>query len=271
MAAFQHEQADIATDLLCFCDDCVVPNTLVDSFFEPEDLSYLDDNTHHLPYLNAPETIISLPPNSYPMDEWECYQYPKRARNCGEFDSPDFIYGYSDGSVAAAATRPAPAFLPAFAFSSAELQLPMMGFSPGSSESSKKSNGGCLSAQSMAARQRRKRISEKTQELGKLIPGGNKMNTAEMFQAAFNYVKYLQAQVGILEFIGSFQVAEEGAQLAHVEELRVLASPKIQEKLYMEEKCIVPKELVETLAIDPELLSNSSISKDLDRLIRTLG
>lgn len=67
------------------------------------------------------------------------------------------------------------------------------------------------------------------------------------------------------------QEAEEGAQPAHVEELRVLASPKIQEKLYMEEKCIVPKELVETLAMDPELLSNSSISKDLDLLIRTLG
>lgn len=45
-----------------------------------------------------------------------------------------------------------------------------------------------MSAQSMAARQRRRRISEKTQELGKLIPGGQKMNTAEMFEAAFKYI-----------------------------------------------------------------------------------
>lgn len=67
------------------------------------------------------------------------------------------------------------------------------------------------------------------------------------------------------------QEAKEGDQIAQVEELQVLASPKIQEKLYVEEKCIVPKELVETLAKDPELRSNSPISKDLDRLIKTMG
>lgn len=61
--------------------------------------------------------------------------------------------------------------------------------------------GGSLSAQSVAARQRRKKITDKTQELGKLIPGGHKMNTAEMFHAASNYIKYLQAQVGILQFM----------------------------------------------------------------------
>lgn len=37
-----------------------------------------------------------------------------------------------------------------------------------------------LSAQSVAARERRK-ITEKTRELGKIVPGGEKMNTAEMF------------------------------------------------------------------------------------------
>jgi Helix-loop-helix DNA-binding domain len=52
--------------------------------------------------------------------------------------------------------------------------------------------------QSVAARVRRKRISEKTQELAKLIPGGTRMNTAEMLLAAFKYVKFLQAQIGIL-------------------------------------------------------------------------
>lgn len=67
------------------------------------------------------------------------------------------------------------------------------------------------------------------------------------------------------------QEAKEGDQIAQVEELQVLASPKIQEKLYVEEKCIVPKELVETLAKDPELRSNSPISKDLDHLMKTMG
>ncbi|GKC78842.1 putative ribonuclease H-like domain-containing protein, partial [Tanacetum coccineum] len=50
-----------------------------------------------------------------------------------------------------------------------------------------------LSAQTLAARASRRKISEKTQELGKLIPDGQKMNTAEMFQAAFKYVRFLQA------------------------------------------------------------------------------
>lgn len=63
-----------------------------------------------------------------------------------------------------------------------------------------------LSAQSIAARQRRRKITEKTQELGKLIPGGNKMNTAEMFQAAYKYVKFLQSQVYLLQLMASFQV-----------------------------------------------------------------
>ncbi|PWA90579.1 Myc-type, basic helix-loop-helix (bHLH) domain-containing protein [Artemisia annua] len=55
-----------------------------------------------------------------------------------------------------------------------------------------------LGAKSFAVRVRRRNISEKTQELGKLIPGGQKMNTPEMFQAAFKYVKFLQTQIGVL-------------------------------------------------------------------------
>lgn len=58
-----------------------------------------------------------------------------------------------------------------------------------------------VSAQSRAARERRRKITEKTQELGKLIPGGHKMNTAEMFQAASKYVKFMQAQLEILQSI----------------------------------------------------------------------
>jgi hypothetical protein len=52
--------------------------------------------------------------------------------------------------------------------------------------------------QSAAARQRRKRISEKTAELSRLIPGGHKLNTAEMLEEAARHVKFLQAQVGLL-------------------------------------------------------------------------
>lgn len=81
-------------------------------------------------------------------------------------------------------------------------------FSVGSSLTMIRGNGSeqtRLSPQSLAARQRRKRISNKTQDLGRLVPGGHKMSTAEMFQAAAKYVKFLQAQVGIL----SLQIPQE--------------------------------------------------------------
>ncbi|KAK8930482.1 Transcription factor bHLH53 [Platanthera zijinensis] len=37
------------------------------------------------------------------------------------------------------------------------------------------------------------------QELGRLIPGGGKMSTAEMLLVGQKYVQYLQAQISILE------------------------------------------------------------------------
>lgn len=61
-----------------------------------------------------------------------------------------------------------------------------------------------ISTQSIAARERRRKITEKTQELGKLVPSGPKMNTAEMLSAAANYVRFLQAQVGMLQVMETF-------------------------------------------------------------------
>lgn len=63
-----------------------------------------------------------------------------------------------------------------------------------------------ISAQSLAARERRRKITEKTQELGKLVPGGSKMNTAEMLHAAGKYVQFLQAQVEMLQLMNTLQV-----------------------------------------------------------------
>ncbi|KAL5061575.1 hypothetical protein RYX36_023312 [Vicia faba] len=81
-----------------------------------------------------------------------------------------------------------------------------------------------ISTQSIAARERRRKIIEKTQELGKLVgklvpggpnpswlgsvPGGPKMNTAEMLNAAFNYVRFLQTQVGMLQLMETFSKEE---------------------------------------------------------------
>lgn len=66
-----------------------------------------------------------------------------------------------------------------------------------------------------------------------------------MLHAAAKHVKYLQAQVGMLELMISFEEdkAAPPSEILH----NLIVSPLVQEKLYTEEMCFTPKEIVTTL------------------------
>ncbi|KAG6395843.1 hypothetical protein SASPL_141972 [Salvia splendens] len=181
----------------------------------PFDFDHLNSNYFQHQYNNQP-----FPP------------FPKRQKLC---HSHPFFAPFQDYSIPEFVLPPPPAF-------------PAAGFTMGSCESVRMKEES-LSAQSAAARQRRRRITAKTQELGKLVPGGQKMNTAEMLQSAYKYIKFLHAQVGLLEFL---KVNDEEASLEGEEDLfrNLLESSLIQEKLYSTEHCLIPRKLLEKHPID---------------------
>ncbi|GER26660.1 basic helix-loop-helix (bHLH) DNA-bindingsuperfamily protein [Striga asiatica] len=79
----------------------------------------------------------------------------------------------------------------------------------------KKSSGAVMrlstDPQSVAARQRRHRISDRFKILQSLVPGGSKLDTASMLEQAIQYVKFLQAQIWLHQAMISIAGADAAA------------------------------------------------------------
>ncbi|KAK7349784.1 hypothetical protein VNO77_07451 [Canavalia gladiata] len=70
----------------------------------------------------------------------------------------------------------------------------------------KKSKGVRLSTdpQSVAARERRHRISDRFKILQSMVPGGSKMDTVSMLEEAIQYVKFLKTQIWLHQTMINF-------------------------------------------------------------------
>ncbi|XP_071933273.1 transcription factor bHLH52-like [Coffea arabica] len=310
----QPPAAELSPELLGFNHmNFAFSDPYLDPILESQDLVYSDNYTSLLPHFSSPSdenpnSLYSLVPEVFPELEYQPCHSAKRQKifegcyNNSEVLPSSFGSRFIPNPPLIQELSPPEILSP---FSGSLASEPPVFCSGGTGEMTvkKASNGGTLSSQSIAARQRRRKITEKTQELGKLIPGGQKMNTAEMFQAASKYIKFLQAQVGILETLASVQNAdsmtfveldnvnvlvidvqileytnhmcnsgdiclqENGKSLQNEELNPLLGSSLIQEKLYSMEMCLAPQKFVQSLAEDNGIELNTQALNDCKELI----
>ncbi|KAL6206106.1 hypothetical protein ACLB2K_023355 [Fragaria x ananassa] len=263
----QNLEAELVGDFLqCVNADYSNPHNFLDPWYDTCSLVNFE-----YPGFDHLHPRSSFKPDMFPVQDFEPYALPKRQKCSKDYQYPDLTPGFSSAFVPNPCPRPE--YFPG-AFTAPALDFQHAEVVDGSTRKPSVENVGkkveerSVSPQSIAARERRRKITEKTQELGKLVPGGSKMNTAEMLTAAYSYVKFLQAQMGILQFMGSFQEVKAATA---TKVLHVAASPTIQEKLYMEQKCLVPKEFVEVLANYFDAQSKLSLSHKLNQLLKSSG
>ncbi|KAJ0240049.1 Transcription factor bHLH53 [Hirschfeldia incana] len=233
------------TDLDYFCDQFLPPQETCLPYPKTE----IFNETHDLDLFLPVPKLQKLVNSSY-----QCHTY-----NHFSSPNPNFFNYYGELDLA-----PEASIFPEFQVPDFPLEFSA---GRGDEERSHCTKKPALSSQSIAARERRRRIADKTHELTKLIPGGQKLNTAEMFQAAAKYVKFLQSQVGILQMM-------QTAKKTHISDVEVetqvfLGSQEIQEKLSAYEVCLVPCGMVQDLASKEYIWSNPMIFQDVNKLLST--
>ncbi|XP_058762457.1 transcription factor bHLH117-like [Vicia villosa] len=115
-----------------------------------------------------------------------------------------------------------------------------------------------LIPQSKLARQRRQTLSDKTRCLQKLMPWDKKMDQATLFEEAYKYVKFLQAQISALHSMPSqsttnttYSGGDDDGVFAELKKLNrnqalqvVVNSPVAQTKLYSQGYCVFSMEQI---------------------------